>query len=41
MRIDAFNPSEPNLPIPSPSFDKNETWVQEYTEQFGQEPSFF
>ncbi len=26
---------------PPPSYDKNEQWVQEYMEQFGEEPSFF
>ena len=24
-----------------PQYDKNEPWVKEYIEQFGEEPSFF
>lgn len=27
--------------IPAPQYGENEEWVQEYIEQFGEEPSFF
>lgn len=27
--------------IPSPSYNRDEKWVQEYIKQFGEEPSFF
>ncbi len=27
--------------VPPPSYNKDERWVQEYMEQFGEEPSFF
>ncbi len=28
-------------PILTAQYDKNEPWVKEYIEQFGEEPSFF
>ena len=27
--------------LPPPTYEKDEKWVQEYREQFGEEPSFF